>query len=416
MSLNRLKDISIKQAKPKEKDYTLNDGGGLIAYIKRDGTKQWIFRYTYNGKRKKTTFGTYPTTTLENARNKRTEYLNTIANNIDPIEQNKQIKAETKAIEINKNNPETTVGYLFNRYLELKKHNKNLPEETIDKERNRLKRHFYPYLPHQASTQIKNLTYEDMVKTLKLLEEKNILETLGRVKSSLLNLLNFAYSDNILEDGDIITKLRAKIFKKVHKKDVKNSPALTKPEEIKNLIIGINNYQGEIYTKFALLFSMHTAQRQGSITSAEWEEIDFENKLWKIPDHKMKMKIKHTVPLSKQVVQMLYELQKVSGDKTYLFPNTQYKSRHMSENTVNNALRRLGYTNEEIVAHGFRSMFSTICNEYLTTHNIPYDIIEKALAHKDENEIRAAYNRAKNLDDLKRLMQWWSDYLDRLFA
>ena len=414
MSLNVLKDISIKQAKPKENDYTLNDGGGLIVYIKTSGTKQWIFRYTFNGKRKKTTFGTYPTTSLENARNKRTEYLEALASGNDPIESNKQIKEQLKAVEAKQENPKTTIKYLFDTYLDMKQHNKSLKDVTIDKTKKRLEQHIYEYLPYKGTTQINEITFEMFVSILKRLEAANKLETLERVRTSLISILKYAYAENILETPETFAKLEVKTFKRVSLKDVRNMPTLTKPEDIKKLLIGINDYQGEIYTKYALLFSMHTAQRQGSITTAEWSELDFESALWNIPAEKMKMKKEHSLPLSNQTIKMLKDLKQFTSDSKYLFPNTQYRSRHMSENTVNVALRRLGYTKDDIVAHGFRAMFSTVCNEHITTHNIPFDVIEKALAHKDKNEIRATYNRAQNLNDLKNLMQWWSDYLDEV--
>lgn len=416
MSLNLLKDITIKQAEPKEKDYTLNDGGGLIVYIKTNGSKQWVLRYTYNGKRKKTTFGSYPKTTLKNARTKRDEYLDSLANGIDPIESNKQIKEQLKEQEAKKANPKTTIKYLFDKYLETKQHNSGLKDITIAKTKKRLEQHLYTYLPKQADTQINDISYEMFIDILKNIESQNKLETLERMRSNIIQILKYAYAENILENAEIFAKIEVKTFKRVHAKDVRNMPTLTKPDDIRNLIIGINDYQGEIYTKYALLFSMHTAQRQGSIISAEWSEIDFDNAIWNIPAEKMKMKKEHNLPLSYQVIKILKDLKPLTGDSKYIFPNTQYNSRHMSENTVNVALRRLGYTKDEIVAHGFRAMFSTVCNEHITTHNIPFDVIEKALAHKDKNEIRATYNRAKNLNDLKNLMQWWSDYLDNLMS
>ena len=173
----------------------------------------------------------------------------------------------------------------------------------------------------------------------------------------------------------------------------------------------MNNYQGEITTKYALLLSIHTAQRQGSIISAKWEHIDFENRLWKIPAERMKMKREHQLPLSNQVIEILKELKKHTGTEIYLFPNSQHKNRHMSNNTVNNALRKMGYTKEQIVAHGFRAMFSTICNDNVSEHKISYEFIEKALAHQEKNEVREVYNRAKNLKEINKLMQWYSQYI-----
>ncbi len=414
MSQKNLADTTIKNAKPKERDYTLNDGGGLIVYVKTNGTKQWVFRYTLEGKRKKTTFGSYPKITLAEARLKMDEFLRLLAEGKDPIEHNRALNEQKRQDEAKHKDPKTTIKHITDSYLELRRHNNGLQDITTSKAKRRLEIHVYKYLPQKQDTQINDLDYDLVVKILKKIENDERLETLGRVKNLIISVLKYAYSENLLDNAELVGKLEVKTFKAVRKDLVRNSPTITDPSDIKNLLLGIDDYSGEMYTKYALLLSIHTAQRQGSIISARWSDIDFSDKVWNIPARNMKMKIAHTIPLSTQVMTILDELKMFSGDREYLFPNTQYKSRHMSENTVNSALRRLGYSKDELVAHGLRSTFSTICNQEITTHNIPFDVIEQALAHKDPNKIRATYNRADYKDDLAKLMQWWSDYLDEV--
>lgn len=402
--------IQVKTAKAKEKNYTLSDGQGLQLLIKTNGAKLWEFRFTSPAisKRRKTSFGTYPTVSLLDARIKRNEALKQITNNIDPI-QNKHIEKEK--IKEEAKNKSYTIEYIMDKYLELKQHNKKLKDITINKARSRLENHIFEHLPKKEKTLIYDITFSMLVKILESLEVQNKLETLDRVKRLLVDIYKYAYTENIIQDTETFAKLEIKIFKKLSKGDVKNHPTLTDIKEIKTLLNAINNYQGELITRYALLISIHTAQRQGSIISAKWENIDFKNKIWIIPAERMKMKREHHLPLSKQVIKILEILQQFTGKEIYLFPNSQHKNRHMSNNTVNTALRRMGYTKAQIVAHGFRAMFSTICNENISEHGINYEFIEKALAHQEKNEVREIYNRAKNLKEINKLMQWYSNFL-----
>lgn len=412
MAHNMLNDRSVKAAKPKDgKAVTLNDGGGLILYVHPTANKQWIFRYTFNGKRKKTTFGSYPAVRLNDARSKRDDYLHLLNQGIDPIAHFKQIKAEQKQSEERKHNPETTIGFLIDKFLALKEQNEGLKEITTRKATSRAEKHIYPYLPDGKNSQIDTLEYDIIISMLQTVEESGKLETLGRLRNLLIGVLKFAYAENVYHNADLITKLEAKTFQRVHKSNVRNAPTLTKRSDIKELMLAIDTYPGEILTKYATLLSIHTAQRQGSIISAKWEEIDLDKKRWIIPAEKMKMKKRHIVPLADQTVAMLKDLQTYTGADGFLFPNTQHRKRHMSENTVNAAMRRMGFSQEKIVAHGFRAMFSTIAREET---NFGHELIESQLAHAVGNEVSQAYNRADYIEKRAELMQWWADYLDNL--
>ena len=191
---------------------------------------------------------------------------------------------------------------------------------------------------------------------------------------------------------------------------VKHFPALTKPEDVKRLLLAMKVYNGSLIVKTALWFSIYTFARPGEIRQAEWKEIDFDNALWKIAADKMKMKRPHIVPLSSQVIFLLKELYKFTGKQKWLFPSARLDGWCMSANTVRGALRALGYSKDEIVPHGFRSMASTILNE----QGWPPDVIERQLAHVERNKVRAAYNRAEYLAERRDMMQAWAAWLNNL--
>ncbi len=409
-----LQDTKIKNVKPQEKNFTLSDGEGLHLLVKPNGSKLWEFRYTSPNnakKRRKLAFGAYPVVSLAEARRKRFEAQVLISDKIDPLDKKAD---EEKLKESNDINLKQTIEKIVDEFFELKQHNKKLKDITVEKARARLENHFYAYLPQKEKTNIFDITFDMTVEILKKLESASKLETLDRVKKLIIEVFKYTYTENIIKDIDLFAKLEIKTFKKLTKADVKNHPTLTDPDEIGQLLKSINTYSGEVTTKYALLMSIHTAQRQGSIITAKWSDIDFKENLWIIPSERMKMKREHMLPLSKQMMIILERLHEVNGEDEYLFPNIKGNRGHMSNNTVNMALRKMGFTKERIVAHGFRSMFSTICNDNISEHNINYEFIEKALAHQEKDQIREVYNRAKNIKELKKLMQWYSDYLTTL--
>lgn len=192
----------------------------------------------------------------------------------------------------------------------------------------------------------------------------------------------------------------------------KHHASLTEPKQIGELLRAINGYSGYFITACALRFAPLVFVRPKELRSAEWSEFDLDNAEWRIPAHKMKMRVLHIVPLSKQAIAILNELKPLTGSGQYLFPSNRTKTRPMSDNTINGALRRLGYTKEEMTGHGFRSMASTILNEQGWNR----DAIERQLAHSERDGVRAAYNYAEYLPERKKMMQSWADYLDGLAA
>lgn len=390
---------------------SLNDGGGLRIVAKADGRKIWVFKYTINSKRKETSFGTYPKVSLAAARKKAKEYREMLSMDIDPIEANKAKKIEIKK-DLQK--AKHTVGIIIDDFFELKQNNKKLKDTTLEKARGRISNHFYAHLPLGENTLIHDITYNDLVNCLKKLEDENKLETLFRVKLMFIEIFKYAYTEGIIDDTERFGKLELKSFKIQRKEDVKNNPTLTNEEDIKKLYQSMLNYKHNQLTKYALLLTIHTAQRQGSIITAKWEDIDFENKLWDIPASDMKMKIKHSLPLSDVLIDYLRELQCISGGRVFLFPNTQGKGKHMSNNTVNNAIRTIGYTKEEQTAHGLRATFKTVCKKNQLKHGLPNEFVEMCLAHKTTDDVEEAYIREKNIDEMRKIANWWSNYLEGL--
>lgn len=413
-----LSDSRIKNSKIKEKDYTIADGNGLQLLIKATGVKLWEFYYKSprTQKRRKTSFNKYPLVSLKNARLKKNEYTELIAQGIDPIDYFKKLKEEN-AIKENR----YTFQKVLDDYYQNKKDNKEIQQITITKDKPRVETHFLSKLSKGKDTYINDITFEHTKKALLSLQNNNKLSTLKKVRSIIISVFKYAYAQNIIEDVTIYGKLELYNFKKEN--NVKNNPTLTTKADIKEMYNKFLLYKNNVLTRFLLLFTIHTAQRQGSLITAKWCDIDFDSKLWIIPKENMKGKLlkkkEHYLPLSDITVQFLKELFSITGDNAYLFPNNQIKKTrnkfpHISCNTVTKALRIMGYTNEQQTAHGFRSMMKTVCKENQEKHNLKNEFVERILAHKVDGEVEGVYNRAKNIDDMRIIVNWWSEYLNGL--
>lgn len=412
-----LNDTQIKNAKPIEKNFTLPDGQGLQLLVKINGSKLWEFYYKSPTelKRKKTSFGNYPQTSLKTARDKRADYLELISKGIDPINYYNEIKQKVKEEQLKK---VFTIQKVLDDYYEYKKANNEIQEQTIQKDKPRVENHFIPKLPKKEDTNINDITFDMITKSLKALEKEDKLSTLTKVKGILIRVFKYAYAQNIINDVSIFGKLELYNFKK--DTQTINNPTLTEKEDIKNLYESIISYEHSKITRYLLLFTVHTAQRQGSIITAKWSDINFDEKLWIIPKENMKGTLKskktHHLPLSNITIEFLKELHSITGDNEYLFPNSQInvtrnKYPHISNNTVTKALRVMGYSKEQQTAHGFRAMFKTVCKEHQEEHNINNEFVERILAHKVDGEVEGAYNRAKNIEDMRKIVNWWSNYL-----
>lgn len=387
-----LSDRELKAIKPKPKRQKIADGGGLYVFVEPSAKKYFIFQYTspVDKKRKMMVLGEYPLLSLKDARNKAYELRSSVEKGID-------VKL------LNALDENATFKAAATRYFEVK--SSKVSKDTIQKEKRNLALHILPYIGERDIRSIKEI---EIIEILKRLEKQGKFETMSR----LFSLLNQIYKSVYHLTPNITQNINYRYTFKTH--TPRNFPTLTNENEIKLLLENIHAYNGDIRTKFALIFSLRTALRPINVRTLQWAQIDFTNGLLNISAEFMKTKKDFILPLSTQSLNLMREFKKFDFKGEFVFGSEYTKTRPMSENTINLALRRMGYKKDELVAHGFRAMFSTICNENVDKHGLNFDIIEKCLAHKWRDEVRNAYNRALNLKQMRQLMQWWSDYLDAL--
>lgn len=343
---------------------------------------------------------------LSIARKKRDEYLEKLTNGINPNEIKKEaIKLEK--LESNKEFSKVALEWMD-------KLKSQLSQDYHGRLISALERDIFPYLKGKNIDEIEPLEF---LKVIQKIEERGAVESAHRIFSLCAQIWKFAVATQRAKHN-----IAADIDKKyaLQKPQEKNYPTITNPDEIDVLLKAIESYRGDFSTRHALRFSILVGQRPGNIREAEWSEIDFENAIWSIPGHKMKCSTSdkkkrepHIVPLSKQAISVLRDVEPYSRGSIYIFPSPQTKLRPISNNTVNIAIKRLGF-GEQLVAHGFRHMFSTICHEHIEAHGVHTLAIEAAIAHKDSNSIRGTYNKAKYVKERTQLMQWWANWLDNL--
>ena len=372
-----LTELQIKQLKPKEKRYTVSDGRGLILEVHPNGAKYWILRFKVKGKEKRKSLGSFPEVPLKEAR-------------IKAVEERGR-KPEEKIM--------VTFGEVVSEWLEKKMKDKR--PSYLRTIRLRLNRYILPELKDMPLDEI---TSGVILKICRKIEASGHIETAARIKVIIGQVFRYAIATDRAENDPTFALKGA-----LESRTPKHMAALTKTSDIAMLIKNINAYPHAI-VRCALKFSALTFCRPGEIRHAEWGEIDFDNCEWRIPAEKMKMKRVHIVPLATQTIEVLRFVQQLTGRQKWIFPSARMDGRPMSENTVRVALRSMGYSNEQMTAHGFRGMASTRLNEMGWSP----DIIERQLAHVESNQVRAAYNHAEYLSERRKMMQFWADYLDKL--
>ena len=389
-----LNDTEIKRAKPKEKEYTLTDGGGLLLRVTPKGGKSWFFNYRhpYTDKRNKISFGMYPTVSLKAARNKREAAKVLLSQNIDPKlhrDNEKRARAAEHSI---------TLLNVYEQWLNVWRQGKD--ETTVKK----AIRHMELYaLPKLGGYPLKEITAPLVIDMLRPLEKQNKSETLSRVRIKLNQVMNFAVNTGVVEHNPL-TKISAAFSTS----KVEHQPALH-PKELPELLQAIKLASLYTPTRYLILWSLHTLLRPAELAGTRWDEIDFKQRLWNIPAHRMKGKKRdHTVPLSNQALDILENMRQVSGHLNHVFPSQLGQGKHANSQTVNRALVRMGYKGRQ-TAHGFRSIGSTALNE----NQFSPDVIEAALAHIDKNAVRRAYNRSDYLQQRRAMMAWWSEYIEQ---
>jgi len=393
-----LSDMKIQKVKAKAKDkpVTLFDGRGLFLMVTPSGGKLWRFKYRFEGKEKKIAFGSYPEISLLNARQRREDARKLLANNIDPGAVRKaQKQANVEETE--------TVEVISREWHE--KFKSTWTEGHATKLMRCLERDVFPWI---GTRPIKEIKAPELLTVLRRVESRGVLEGAHRVRGICNMIFRYAVSTGRAERNpaqDLIGSLPPA--------KEKHLAALTEPKQVRELLKAIDGYSGSYVVKLALQLSPLVFVRPGELRHMEWEEVNFENALWSIPAEKMKMREPHLVPLSRQSIKILEELQKLTGAGKYAFPSGRTYDRPMSNNAVLAALRRMGYTKDEMTPHGFRAMARTIIDEVL---QVRPDYIEAQLAHRVSDPLGRSYNRTTHLNERRKMMQTWADYIDGLKA
>ena len=369
------------------------DGGGMYLLVKSTG-KYWRMDYRFDGKRKTLALGVYKAVTLAKARERRDEARALLADGTDPG-QAKQASKRAKAVAV------ATFETVARDWLA--KTAANRAESTQDKNTAWLDRNVFPWL---GALPIAAIAPRDVLDVLHKIEARGAIESAHKIKQLCGQVFRFAVATG-LADRDVTADLRGALsaVSKAH------YAAITEPHEAGALLRSIAAYSGHPYARSALQLSPLVFVRPGELRSAEWCEIDLDGAEWRIPGAKMKMRTDHLVPLSTQATDILRDMHLMTGDGKYVFPSIRTAERCMSENTVNAALRGMGYTKEVMTAHGFRAMARTIMDEVMGER---VDLIEHQLAHAVKDANGRAYNRTAHLPARREMMQRWADYLDAL--
>lgn len=390
-----LTDLAVRKAKAQDKAYSLRDEDGLYLVVTPAGGKLWRYDYRFEGKYKTLSYGKYPTLTIARARERHLEARTALAEGIDPAAKK---QAEKTARKIAPSNSFDVIALSwFEKYMVGKSESHR--ERTL----NRLKTDVFPWLGKKP---IDEISAQELLVCLRRIEARGAIETAHRVRWSCSKIFRFAIASGIASIDpaelikDALTRPNPEAF-----------PTITDPLKIGALIRALDSLEASPIVRCASRLAPLVFVRPGELRQAEWNEIDLEKAEWRIPSHKMKSRTLHIVPLSTQSLALLHEIHPLTGQGKYVFPGERSRDRPMSENTVNAALRRLGYSKEEFTGHSFRKIASTLLNESQIWHR---DAIERQLAHGERDEVRAAYNYAEHLAERVKMMQWWADYLDKL--
>lgn len=393
-----LTDTAIRTAKGRDKEYKMADSGGLYLLVTPAGGKLWRLKFRVDGKERKLSLGRYPEVSLADARKEREAARSQMAKGADPAREKQRKKVQAKL------SAENTFAAIAAEYCAKKKADgKNgwVASTAVRCE----------YLLSQLEKSIGHLPIADIepadvLAPLRKLESKGKLESARRTLQLASAVFRHAIATARLK-SDPARDLKGALTTPT----VTHYSAITDAKGVGQLLRAIDDYEGSGITKLALQLAPHIFVRPGELRHAVWAEIDLDGALWAIPAGKMKMRKPHHVPLSRQAVAILREVHALTGPSGFVFPSLRSRARPMSENTMNGALRRLGYTSEEMTSHGFRAMASTLLNE---SGKWNPDAIERALAHGEADKVRAAYHRGAHWPERVQMAQWWSDYLDTL--
>lgn len=390
-----LSATAIREAKPAEKPIRMYDGGGLYLEVSPAGGKLWRLKYRFEGKEKLLALGRYPELSLKEARERRDEARKLLANSIDPSENRKAQKA-AKA-ERATNSFEVVAREWFAKY------SPSWAPTHANKIIKRLERDVFPWIGKKPAAEI---TAPELLAVLRRIEERGVLETAHRALQNCGQIFRYAVATGRAQrdpSGDLKGALAP--WKPKH------YPAVVEPSKLAELLRSIDAYQGNLITRSALRLLPLVFVRPGELRQAKWADINLETAEWRY--FVTKTKQDHIVPLCTEAVSILLELQTLTGRSDYVFPGLRAHDRPMSENTINAALRYMGFDKDTMTGHGFRAIARTLLDEVL---GFPPHVIEHQLAHGVKDPLGRAYNRTSHLPERRKMMQAWSDYLDKLKA
>lgn len=390
-----LKDSEVRALRPLAAPFKRADGKGLYIEVSPTGSKLWRLKYRHGGKEKRLALGAYPEVSLAEARRRRDEARAKLDRGIDPSFERKQKKATAKV------SAENTFEALASEYI-IKMGKEGRAETTL------LKARWFRDLlrPAIGLMPVSDVDPQMLLAALKKLEAKGNYETAKKARSFASRVFRYAVATGRSAADPAAMLSGALIAPKA-----KHYAAILEPKKFGSLLRAIDSFEGSAITALALKMAPHVFVRPGELRHAEWSEFDCERAEWRIPEGKMKARRPHAVPLSRQVMVVLKQLQDLTGPKGFVFPAVTTAKRPMSENTINAAFRRLGFTKDEVTAHGLRATASTLLNE---SGRWNPDAIERALAHGPSNVVRGAYHRGEHWHERVQMAQWWSDHLDAL--
>ena len=388
----KLTVIEIKAAKPRVKAYKLFDGAGMYLEVFPNGTKSWRMKYRVGGKEKRVVFGVYPSVTLAEARIKRDEAKRILAAGGDPG-QVKQAEKHSKVM---------LVSNSFERLaLEWHEHKRpNWSDGYATDILEYLKKDIFPFIGARAVTDIKPA---EMLAVLRKMEQRGVLDKLKKTRQACRQIFTYAVITGRAENNPVVDLASA-----LQAPKQKHFPHLL-ADQIPDFLQALNEYSGSLVTRNATSLIMLTGLRTIELRASEWIDIDFEKGIWNIPAERMKMRRPHIVPITSQVKRLLEEVQQLTGRGKYIFPGRNDAGKPMSEASINQVIKRIGYDGKA-TGHGFRHTMSTILHEQ--GYNTAW--IETQLAHVDKNSIRGTYNHAQYLDGRREMLQWYADYMQSL--
>lgn len=399
-----LTDIKVRSAKPQEKEYTLVDGDGMFLLIHPNGSKYWRFRFRFGGKQHLMAFGVYPETSLADARQKREEARRLVAAGIDPREHKRDVKEELAKESI-------TFEFVAREWHAT---NKKWSEEHSRRVLKSLEDNLFHAIGKRS---IDELRTRDLLAPIKVIEATGRFEVASRLQQCTTAIMRYAVQSGLIDYNPAQEMAGAVASSnRVHR------PAL-ELKRLPELLHRIDGYTGRHLTRLAVELTLLIFIRSSELRFARWSEIDFETAMWTIPAEReaiegvkhsqrgSKMRTPHLVPLSRQALAILNQVHKISGDRDFVFVGDHNPRKPMSENTVNKALRVMGYdTKVEVCGHGFRTM---ACSSLIESGLWSKDAVERQMSHMERNTVRAAYiHKAEHLDERRLMLQWWADYLD----